>query len=75
MNTENFFIEKRYIFHYDKTQPAWKNHSKLCEHDGSECSALIFTDDELNPYDKLCITFDDGFQFLAFIYELEEINK
>ena len=34
-------IDKEYIFHYDKTKSAWKNNSKILEHDGLPCFALL----------------------------------
>lgn len=64
-------MDKRYIFKYDTTQPAWKNHCKLLEHNGMECSADIT---DLGILDHVRITFDDGFEATAIVYELEEIK-
>lgn len=64
-------MNKRYIFHYDTTQPAWKNHCKLLDHNGMECSADIT---DLGVLDHVRIMFDDGFEATAIVYELEEVN-
>lgn len=65
-------MDKRYVFKYDTAQPAWKNHCKLLEHSGLECSADIT---DLGVLDTVRIKFDDGFEATAIVYELKEVNK
>ena len=62
------FNYTRHIFRYDTTQPAWKNHTKIAEHDGMECVADIT---DTGVLDVVHIRFDDGFETNAYVYELE----
>lgn len=64
-------MKTRYVFRYDTAQPAWKNHRKLLEHSGLECSADIT---DLGVLDTTHIIFDDGFEATALVYELTEIS-
>ena len=66
------FYTKRYIFHYDTSKAAWSNHTKLLAHNNKECTALLFEDDDIN--DLVNIEFDDGFEAMAFMYELEAVK-
>ena len=61
----------RYIFNYDYTHPAWKNHEDLLVHNGQECSVYA-TDYGLLDIAKA--VFDDGFESNVFIYELERVK-
>lgn len=64
-------IDKEYIFHYDKTKSAWKNNSKIMEHDGMPCFAYVPSDLD---FDGAEILFADGFKMYALRHELEEVN-
>jgi hypothetical protein len=71
------WITKNFIFHYDKSQPCWTNHTKLLEHDGMHCSATFIVDEEddgVGVLDFMPITFKDGFAANAYVYELEEVE-
>lgn len=67
-------ITKKYIFHYDKTKAAWSGHSRYLKHDGKECTAFVYDDEQLNDYDMVHIKFEDGFTANVYPYELEEIS-
>lgn len=66
-------ITKKYIFHYDTTKAAWCGHTKYMNHDGQECTALIFTEDEISTFTVIHVKFADGFTANVFFYELEEV--
>ena len=66
------FYTKRYIFHYDTSAQAWSSHTKLLAHNNMECTAFLFEDDDIN--DLINIEFDDGFEAMAFMYELEVVK-
>ena len=71
---------KRYIFHYDESFPDNKEvyekdgmsaNDILKAHDGMECSAEDIGG--MNANSSVEIFFDDGNEFTAFVYELEEV--
>lgn len=71
-------ITKEYIFHYDRTKPAWHNHSKLLAHDGLKCTASFFINEEVGeidyePQEGVSIKFNDGYKANVYFYELEEV--
>ena len=66
-------MEKRYIFHYDSTQSPCNEeiHNMLIAHDRMVCSADITG---LGSLDIVKVVFDDGFETIAIVYELQELN-
>ena len=67
-------MEKKYIFHYDKTQPGCSTiiRKKMIAHDEMECSADI---EDCGVLDVINVLFDDGTELSVFVYELEEVNE
>jgi hypothetical protein len=66
-------ITKKYIFTYDETEPAWKNHTKYVEHSGQTCTATFF-DEEPATLELVSVAFEDGFRANVYGYELEEVK-
>lgn len=67
-------IEKKYIFRYDSTKPAWCGHTRYLEHSGQECIAIAIEDDTFSDMDVVHIKFEDGFAANVYAYELEEVD-
>ena len=65
-------MNKRYIFHYDEKFPDVDKEANetLKAHDGMECEADI---NDIGVNELVNIFFDDGNEFNAFVYELEEV--
>lgn len=67
-------MDKMYIFRYDPTYPldTEERTAELASHDGMLCSANI---DPIIPVTAMTtISFQDGYETSAFVYELEEVN-